>query len=365
VRTLRLNGVLEPALRQSVSAPISARVLTRRAGPGDTVKAGDVLMELQDDTLDSRIRSGEIATLRARARLQELQNWATGPEMQEARRSLTLAELSVNEQRKVLEEAQALFAKDIVPEQEVNSARSSLQRAELAAQTAKQSLDQTAARASETALREARLEADTADTDLRQLQQDASRRLVTAPTAGLLLAPQVADGQVRLPNAGDQVNAGQPLFVVGNTAAFTVSLKVDELEIRRIEKGLRADVIFEALPDVMLTGEVIAIAGQASLEGQTPYFEVRVGLAEVPEDVRGALRLGMSATVEITTAQRRNVLAVPLQAVQDPEGEPFVWVEEKGAKDVQPAKRPVTIGLTDNNSVEITSGLEAGTIVRY
>jgi HlyD family secretion protein len=66
---------------------------------------------------------------------------------------------------------------------------------------------------------------------------------------------------------------------------------------------------------------------------------------------------GSQVNVEIISKQRQNVVTLPLETVQNNGKESFVWVQNKQGK---AEKQPVTLGLEDLTSVELTSGLEAG-----
>jgi PAS domain S-box-containing protein len=366
-RGLRLAGALDPRARVPVVAAVSGRVVSRTFHVGDTVREGQVLIELADDALSSRIRTAEVAALRARTKLDDLRNWEAGPEVQESRRNLTLAEMTVNELRKALEESERLFAKDIIAEQEVTNARAALQRGDLSVQSAQQSYDQTLRRGSQGAQTEADADLRNADDDLARLQRDAKRQQVVAPVSGLVVPPPVTSGSsattATIPSAGDMVSAGAVMFAIGDVSAFTVVLKVDELEIGRIRQGQAATITIEALPGVMVHGAVDAVAGQAATDNGTPTFEVRVNITQVPDEVRASALLGMTATVEIITALREHVVVLPVEALNGAAGEQFVWVQDAPGK--PRVKRMVTIGLADNANVEIMSGLKEGEVVVY
>jgi PAS domain S-box-containing protein len=364
-RSIRLSGSLDPRGRITVVAPVGGRVVQRPFRVGEMVTQGQLLMEIRDDTLPNRIRTAEVNASRAATRVEELRNWESGTEVQESRRSLTLAQMSVNEQRKTLDEAERLFARDIIPEQELTTAKAALQRAEISAQSAQQNFDQVMKRASKAVIAEAQAEQQNADDELTRLRAEIQRQQVVAPVSGLVVNPPASgrsEGGGTVPSPGDTVSAGGPLLAIGDVGSFAVTLKVDELEVKRIHTGQPATVTIDALEGTPLTGEVAAVAGQAVTENGAPTFEVRVAIKDVPDAVRKTALLGMTATVEVVTALRENVVVVPIEAVTHA-GEPFVMVVEKPG--AAPVKRAVTTGLADHSRVEIASGLKKGEVVVY
>jgi HlyD family secretion protein len=85
-------------------------------------------------------------------------------------------------------------------------------------------------------------------------------------------------------------------------------------------------------------------------------FPVQVGLDETQ-----GLKPGMSVSVHIAVAQRRNVVQVPLEAVsRDDEDRPFVTTIDTVGNNVD---RRVTLGLSNNKNVEIVKGLRAGQVI--
>lgn len=133
---------------------------------------------------------------------------------------------------------------------------------------------------------------------------------VAAPFSGEVL---VVDAQ-----SGDLVTAAQPVMTIANRDQLFVNALIDETEIAGVQVGTPAVVTLDAFPGVELQGEVTFInpIGQ-TVQGNIKY-EVEIAL-EKPEN---PVLLGTSANVELITGDPREVLMVPVRAIQtDEQGE--------------------------------------------
>ena len=125
--------------------------------------------------------------------------------------------------------------------------------------------------------------------------------------------------------------------------------------------GNRVEIIFEALPDDTFTGEVIRVDPALVTVGGTLAVQAwaSVDLASQPDSL--LLLGGMNADIEIISAESRDTLLVPLQALRE------LGTDQYAVFVVQPdgemVLRPVEVGLQDFVNAEIISGLELGEIV--
>lgn len=158
--------------------------------------------------------------------------------------------------------------------------------------------------------------------------------------------------------------AGSGDIVIADLSSLHVDVPVDELDVARIETGQQVRITLDALPDRELTGVVTNIAPTAnkSDQGTTTYeITVEIDVGDVP------VRPGMTAVVEIVTVSKADVILVPRRAVQTEAGQTYVLIPVDGepTEPGMPAseRREVVLGLSDRQSVEITSGLAAGEAV--
>jgi HlyD family secretion protein len=157
--------------------------------------------------------------------------------------------------------------------------------------------------------------------------------------------------------------AGQDgVIAIADLSSFHIDIPVDELDVAQIKPSQPVKVVLDALPGQDLAGTVTTIDPLATKTDKgTNTYNVTVTIAT--DDP--AVRPGMTAAAQIVTQHKEGIVLVPRRAVQSENGQSFVLIPKQGPLDrttQTPAndKRPVTIGLSNNESVEIASGLKPG-----
>lgn len=285
-----------------VGSPISARVVQVLSASGDSVRPGQVLVELQSVELGRT--QAEYLTAKAR---------------------LDLA-------RKSLQRKRSLAGERIAPQREV-------QEAEAEAATAEANL-----RAARTALRAFGILADTLDT---VGETDTSRFQLRSPIAGTVIERNVVRGQVADPS--------RPLFRIADLAQLWLITHAFERDAVRVKPGTAARVTLSALPGQTFPGMVTLVGSQVDADSRT--IPIRINLMNRD----GLFRPGMSATAAVLLGDETStLLAIPAASLQRlqkgwcvflPRGEDRFEI------------RPVGRGRDLGGEIEIISGLQAGETV--
>jgi HlyD family secretion protein len=195
-----------------------------------------------------------------------------------------------------------------------------------------------------------------AEVALRSAQRNLGLATLVAP-----FDATVARVDLRI---GEPADASASVALV-DLSSFHVDVPVDELDIASVEVGQPVRIVLDALPNAEITGSVTQIAPLATRSDQgTTTYAVTVTLDATSANVRP----GMTAVVQIITSQKEDAVLVPRRAVRTEGGQTFVLVPTGGAPTVSgpgqltPAseRRPVTIGLSNSEFVEIVSGLNSG-----
>lgn len=131
----------------------------------------------------------------------------------------------------------------------------------------------------------------------------------------------------------------------------------NEVDIRKIKKGLKAKVGFDAFPDIELEGEVTSVAniGETKAGSDIKLFQVLIKLNETNENIRP----GMTTSNRILTHQEEDVLIAPLEAIFSNDSISYAYV--KSGYSIQ--KKQVELGLSNNEEVIINKGLKEEDIV--
>jgi HlyD family secretion protein len=226
---------------------------------------------------------------------------------------------------------------------------------------------------------------------LRSQADLLSKTTQYATINGVIVGPIVQSGTFALANF-----SSTPLLIIADMSVINVEVRVDETDIATVAVGQKAKIKVDALGEKELQGDVVEKAASAvTRSGQTiaqtavagsqeaKDFKVVIRLTEVTDELRNRLRPGMSATATITTDRKENVLAIPMQALVEREGDgkaaaptPEPSPSPGGPKPVKENKKltkgvflvrnnravfvPVETGITGENDIEITKGLSPG-----
>ena len=170
-----------------------------------------------------------------------------------------------------------------------------------------------------------------------------------------LIAPINGDVIVRAVEPGQSVTPNDPVVVLSDR--LIVKAQVDETDIGRVKVGQNAFVSLDAYPMDRVNAGVDHISYESKLINNVTIYEVDI----LPQKVPRVFRSGMTANVNIVEKVRRNVIRLPVDAIRREKEGIFVLVKENGQG--KSTVRKVVTGLSDENFVEITSGLDEQDIV--
>lgn len=204
----------------------------------------------------------------------------------------------------------------------------------------------------------ARLSLRSAELSLQSTRDQLDNYTITSPISGTVIEKNF--------KAGDNLDATTSgyLAVIYDMSKLTFDMKIDELDIGKIQVGQEVRITSKALEGQEFTGRVSKININGTTAGGVTSYPVTVDI-----DDPGDLLPGMNISAEILVEHAKHVLAVPVEMVgrgnvvqvlpadaYDKDGNPdYTRLEE----------RPVTLGRNDENYIEILSGLEEGETVVY
>ena len=159
--------------------------------------------------------------------------------------------------------------------------------------------------------------------------------------------------------AGEQVGTNTPILTLADLSEPLVRFWVEEADLDLVAVGTSVNIIFEALPDDTLTGEIARVDPVLVTVDNTPAVQVWASLDLGDQDID--LLAGMTADVEVLAAEARDTLLVPVEALRETSsGQYSVFVVKS---DGELELRAVVVGLMDVINAEILAGLELGDVV--
>ncbi len=256
------NGQIIPITDVQISAYVPAKIIRLPVEEGDTVKKGQLLVQLDD----TEYRAA----------------------MNQAKAQLASAKASLEQAQLVYDRKKELFERKLSSKEEYDMAKTELDLAEARHEQAVASLD--------------------------QAKYNLSKTTITSPMYGIVTSLNAEVGEIVM--IGTMNNPGTVIMAVSDMSEIEAEVEVDETDIAEVELGQEADIEIDAYPDTVFRGEVTEIGHSARISGlgtqdQVTNFLVKVKLLDdVP-----SIRPGMSASVDITTDSRLDALNVPIQAV--------------------------------------------------
>jgi HlyD family secretion protein len=323
------TGKIEPLAKVQVKSKASGIVKKLLADYGDVVKEGQVLVELDKEELQARVREANATRLSAQADLERTQIEAEGPD-------LPFLKLAVERARK-------LYGDGLI-------STSLLEDADKAYQMG---INKQTAAKSTVSVKKA--EVARAQAALERAENDLRNSTIVSPMNGLVLSRDV--------EVGDAVSS---ILVLGSQATLVMTLgdvssvyvlgKVDEADIGKVYMGQPARIVVESFKDKKFLGQVTKISPLGVVKDNVTTFEVRVSI----QNPGGELKANMSANAEVILEERKGVLLAPEAAViYDKERKPSIEIPDPREKSGK-RKLAVKLGISNGVKAEVVEGLKAG-----
>jgi len=189
-----------------------------------------------------------------------------------------------------------------------------------------------------------------AELNLKSAQLALANATLTAPANGAITALKA--------DVGEAVGA-TPIITLAQLEPPLVRFYVEESDLAQVAVGYSVTVVFDAAPDVPFTGKIVQVdPALVTVDGSPAvqaWAQLNLNNSPIPRVS------GLMAKVEVTAAQSKKTLLVPVQAMRElAPGSYAVFVVQP---DGQLKLTPVTVGLKDFANAEILSGLKAGDVV--
>jgi len=337
------TGKIEPLAKVEVKSKASGIVKKVYVDYGETVKEGQVLVELDKEQLQSAVEGARANLLAAQAGLQSAEATyqrnvvdAMGPD-------LPFLKSTVERDRKAA--AEGLIAASVVDD------------GEKAYQLAlnKQLSAQRNVTVSKAEVAKAKAQVAQFEAALSSADQDLRNSTIVSPMDGLVLSRDV--------EVGDAVSS---ILVLGSQATLVMTLgdvsnvyvlgKVDQADIGKVYLGQPARIVVESFKDKKFNGKVTKISPMGVEKDNVTTFEVRVSI----QNPGGELKANMSANAEIILEEKHNALLVPEAAVvYDKDRKTFLEVPDPKEKTGR-RKLAAKLGISNGVKTELLDGLKEG-----
>lgn len=337
VEAVTANGKIQPEKEVKISPDVSGEIVELPVKEGDFVQKGTLLFKIKPEIYIS-------ARERASATLNSTQARLAQVEAQ-----LIQAELAYNRSKKLYEE-------NTISKSDFEQAESQYKVAKAEKESAQYSVK-------------------SAEASLKEASENLIKTTVYAPMTGTISSLSVEAGERVV---GANMMTGTEVLRIADLNRMEVVVEVNENDIIKVKLGDTATIEVDAYLDRDFRGVVTEIANSAKTVGMTTdqvtNFEVKILiLKESYQDLISSknpspFRPGMSASVDIFTSRKSNILTVPIQAVTTRTD--TTKAETGGREEIRTLvfvsdgtralARDVKTGIQDNVNIEILSGLKEG-----
>lgn len=337
VRSVVATGRVEAPHRVDIGTQIVGTVLRVPVDEGQAVTAGQRLVELDDAELRAAARQADIAVAQARARLRQLQEVQRPVAVQ----TLRQAQATLDNARATQRRQEDLFGQGYVGQAALDDARKSVELADAQVGSARKQLETAQSGGSDEAIANAALAEAQASAEVAQARLRYAT--ISAPMDGVLINRDV--------ERGDVVQPGKTLMVLSPSGETQLVVQFDEKNLGLLALGQKALASADAFADQRFAAEVAYI--NPGVDVQRGSVQVKLRVPKPP----AYLRQDMTVSVDVEVARRPHTLAVPADAVHDAQtGHPWVLKVADG----HARRQAVRLGLRGTGHVEVLEGLQAG-----
>jgi HlyD family secretion protein len=386
------SGEVKPRNYISIGAEYQGQLTAILVKEGDHVKKGQLLARI-----DEAQSQADVAAQRAALSSAEADAAASEAALKASEDNITALEATVNRSKTDLERytldyqrGQQLFKEGLIPKSDFEQRTAVFEGQKAAVSEAQSRVVQARAQLAQMRAQLAGSQKKIAQTQagLTRVDDILRKHNAVAPIDGLVTYLPVRVGETVVP--GVQNSAASTIMTIADMSIVTAEVKVDETDIVNVKVDQPAEITVDAMPNRTFTGHVIEIGNTAILRStglaaststtssqEAKDFKVVVAMDNPPDEIRP----GLSCTAKVTTATRKNAVAIPIQALttrtkgdlipdkQKPVNPPPAVVkankeEIQGvfivAANNKAEFRKVETGITGATDIEVTKGLNPG-----
>ena len=353
VETVSATGKIQPEIEVKISSEVSGEIIALNVKEGQVVKKGDLLVKINPDLYTSSYNR-------------------TISNLSGTKAGLNQSEASYKEAKANYDRNKSLYDKGIISRADWDKAVASFEVAKANKQNAYYNVQ-------------------SASATVLEAKDNLGRTTIYAPADGTISVLNVELGERVL---GTQQMAGTEILRVANLNNMEVEVDVNENDIVKIKVGDKANVEVDAYLKKQFKGVVTSISNSASstlTADQVTNFKVKVrilkesyqDLLEGKPSTYSPFRPGMTATVDIITNTKSNILTVPISSVvvkSDTAAVKEIKVEDPNEEKSKPKSdkkfecvfvkvgnkakiRIIKTGIQDDTNIEVLSGLKKGDVV--
>lgn len=346
------SGKIQPETEVKISPDVSGEIVELYIKEGDDVQKGDLLLKIKPDIYLSAVDRTKASVNTARANLANSEAF------------LAQIKAKYTQQKNAFERSKILWKEETISEAEYESALSSFEMVKAELEAAKKSVEG------------AKYSVQSAKASLSEAEENLKKTTIYAPMSGTISMLNVEKGERVV---GTMQMAGTEMLRIADLNRMEVKVDVNENDIVKVKLKDTALIEIDAYLGETFKGVVTEIANSANVSGmsadQVTSFDVKVFLLEdsyrhlLADNNPNPFRPGMSASVDIQTNTKTDILTIPIQCVttradsSEQKQEAIMDIGEELNEVVFVVSNDSAIitkvktGIQDNKHIEITEGI--------
>ncbi|MFT4567792.1 MAG: HlyD family secretion protein [Saprospiraceae bacterium] len=368
--TVSASGRIYPEVEVVISSDVSGEIVNLYVEEGDSVVTGQLLLKIDPEAYLSTVQRGAANLNNAKAQLS-----SSRAQIETNRAQKMELETQLKQAKRVHDRNRELFKQGVVSQAQFDETLAQVEATQASINSSDAGI-----RASSENAKAAEFMVASNEASLQELRTNLSRTSIKAPNSGVISSLSVEKGERVV---GTAQMAGTEIMRISNLNTMEAQVEVSENDILKVSFGDKVEIEVDAYIDKKFAGTVTEIANSATnVAGttsataslntdQVTNFIVKIRLdpasyaSEVASGIQYPFRPGMSASVDIITDVREDVLTVPIQAVtvrledEDADEEKYDEVVFTNEADTV-RKIKITTGIQDDEYIEITNGVEDG-----
>ncbi|MBI5092391.1 MAG: efflux RND transporter periplasmic adaptor subunit [Candidatus Hydrogenedentes bacterium] len=350
------SGYITPRHKVEVSSMIVGRVQELRIKRGDRVKAGDVLLRIDDADYQARVKSAQAQVVTLRARLAELRAGSRPQEIAAAKANVASSEATLRNAELDVDRLKNLRRRGAVSQQELDRATTTCDVARAKLDSDRKAAELVAIGPRKEQIDAAEAQLHEAEGNLELAQTELAYTVICAPISGTILEKLAEQGElVTNTNFGGTRGAKSSVVTMADLSDLQVEIDLNETELSKIKLRQQSEIRLDSRPGKVYSGEVDDISPQADRQKGTVQVKVRVVDPDdsITTEVNARVTfLGDASTASNSKGQSR--LWIPKTALVQNDKDSIVYILADG----KAKAKAVRLGIDAAQGMEVIQGLD-------
>ncbi|MBA5852018.1 efflux RND transporter periplasmic adaptor subunit [Clostridium sp. cel8] len=335
--TVNYSGQLTSDKEISVSPKVPGKVSSLNVKVGSKVNAGDVLFTLDSSSLNAQLKQQQANVDSANATLDKTKSSGLEQQLIQAEQSVKSSSINYNDAKTNYDRIQKLYSAGAATKQELDSAKTKLDSASSSLSSAQQNLNLIKEKIGPESIEVAEAQLKQAQAALESIKVQIEDNIVKSPVSGTVSAVNI--------DVGEMSSSTQPCITIVKSDSIIAKISVPDTMLSKIKVGQSLKVVVPSLSDKNFTGTISVIS--PDVDSTTQQYTVKIKL----DNSNGDLKPGMFAKISLPDESKKDVIAVPNQAIRIENGVSYLYI----VKNNKVQKISVDTGISNGTLTEVIS----------